>query len=62
MKVKLLKMTEETPEIPAIDAKLPTNRVETSSIKNKTLVKELRRLNPCNRSKVINKESENQCH
>ena len=50
MKVKLLKMTEETPEIPAIDAKLPTNRVETSSVKNKTLVKELRGLNPCNRS------------
>ena len=60
MKVKLLKMTEETPEIPEIDAKSPTNRMETSSVKNKTLVNELRRLNPCNRGKVINKESGNQ--
>ena len=32
MKVKLLKMTEETPEIPAIEAKLPTKRVEVSNI------------------------------
>ena len=38
MKVKLLKMTEETPKIPAIDTKSPTKRVETSAIKNKTLV------------------------
>ena len=41
MKVKLLKMTEETPKIPAIEAKSPTKRVETSNIKNKTLVNEL---------------------
>ena len=37
-------MTEETPKIPAIEAKLPTKRVETSNIKNKTLVNELRRV------------------
>ena len=60
MKVKLLKMTEETPEIPAIDAKSPTNRVESSSVKDKTLVKELKRVNPCNKGKVINKDSGNQ--
>ena len=60
MKVKLLKMTEETPEIPAIDAKSPTNRVESSSVKDKTLVKELKRVNPCTKGKVINKDSGNQ--
>ena len=38
MKVKLLKMTKETPKIPAIDTKSPTKRVETSNVKNKTLV------------------------
>ena len=32
------KMTEETPKIPAIEEKSPTKRVETSNIKNKTLV------------------------
>ena len=41
MKVKLLKMTEETPKIPAIEAKSPTKRVETCNIKNKTLVNEV---------------------
>ena len=40
-KVKLTKMIEETPEIPAIEAKSPTKRVESSNIKNKTLVNEL---------------------
>ena len=39
MKVKLLKMTEETPKIHAIEAMSPIKRVETSNIKNKTLVK-----------------------
>ena len=34
-------MTEGTPKIPAIEAKSPTKRVETSNIKNKTLVNEL---------------------
>ena len=36
--VKLLKMTEETPKIPAIEAKSPTKRVETCNVKIKTLV------------------------
>ena len=69
-------MTDEKPKIPAIEAKSPTKRVETSNIKNKTLVNEIRwvkstkvRLlkmteekpkNPCNRHKVTNKESGNQ--
>ena len=39
--VKLLKMTEETPKIPAIEAKSPTKRVETCNVKIKTLVNEL---------------------
>ena len=37
-------MTEETPKIPAIEAKSPTKRVETSNIKNKTPVNEIRRV------------------
>ena len=41
MKVKLMKMIVGTPEIPAIEAKSSTRRVETSNIKNKTLVNEL---------------------
>ena len=40
-KVKLLKMTEETPKIPAIEAKSPTKRVEVSNVKKKALVKEV---------------------
>ena len=32
MKVKLLKMTEETPKITAIEAKSPSKRVEVSNI------------------------------
>ena len=31
-------MTKEIPKIPAIEAKSPTKRVETSNVKNKTLV------------------------
>ena len=34
-------MTEETPKIPAIEAKSQTRRVETGNIKNKTLINEL---------------------
>ena len=34
-------MTEEKPKIPAIDAKSPTKRVETSNVKKKTLEKGL---------------------
>ena len=34
-------MTEETSKIPAIEAKSPTKRVETSNLRNKTLVNEL---------------------
>ena len=34
-------MTEETPEIPAIEAKSPIKRVETSNLRNKTLVNKL---------------------
>ena len=41
MKVKLMKMIVGTPEIPAIEAKSPTKRVETSNVKNKTLANEL---------------------
>ena len=41
MKVKLMKMIVGTPEIPAIEAKSSSKRVETSNIKNKTLVNEL---------------------
>ena len=33
-----MKMTEETPKIPAIEAKSPTKRVVVSNGKNKTLV------------------------
>ena len=41
-KVKLLKMTEETPKIPAIEAKSPTKESQKPvSIKNKTLVNEV---------------------
>ena len=43
-KVKLLKMTEETPKIPAIEAKSAGKRVKVSNIKNKTLVNEVRQL------------------
>ena len=35
-------MTTEIPKMPAIEAKSPTMRVETSAIKNKTPVNELR--------------------
>ena len=34
-------MTEETPKIPAIEAKSPTKRVEKSNLRNKTLVNEV---------------------
>ena len=40
-KVKLLKMTEETPKIPAIEAKSPSKRVEVSNGKKKALVNEV---------------------
>ena len=40
-KVKLLKMTEETPKIPAIEAKSSTKRVEVSNVKKKALVNEV---------------------
>ena len=41
MKVKLLKMTKETTKIPAIEAKSPIKTVETSNLRNKTLVNKL---------------------
>ena len=45
MKVKLLKMTVGTPEIPAIEAKSQTKRIGVSNIESKTLVNELRWVN-----------------
>ena len=45
--------------MPSIEAKASTKRVETSNVKNKTLVKELPQVNPCNRGKVTNNESGN---
>ena len=41
MKVKLSKMAKETSKIPAIEANSPTKRVETSNLRNKTLVNKL---------------------
>ena len=62
--------------MPAIEAKSPAKRVETSTIKNKTLVNEIRWVkstkvkllkmteenskNPCNRGKITNKENRSQ--
>ena len=71
MKVKLLKMTEETPKIPAIEAKSPTKRVKTCNVKIKTLVnvllwvksmkgKLLREETPKITGKITNKESGSQ--